>query len=112
MDRALFTLGSFDPEPMVIHVGNELPAIDAMRHDTSGGGVFEGQGFRQGHQISWQAFGARLELVETCARPGVTVAHGELAFQFSSTVLCDIGISQLMDGSLLLSVATSAPAGG
>eukprot|EP00966_Prymnesium_polylepis_P157731 3645556-Prymnesium_polylepis.1 len=104
-------VADFSPDPVVLEVdaGGALPTDVSSSACT--GGIFEADGFRLGHQVAWRAAGGVLELSETSLLPGVEVAGGELSLHFSSNILPDVGICQLTDGSLLLSVATSAPSG-
>ncbi|KAL1512057.1 hypothetical protein AB1Y20_005330 [Prymnesium parvum] len=75
------------------------------------GGLFRAHGARLGHLLAWQSSGSFLKLHETCLLPGVSVSGGELKLQLPGDVLPDLGICQLSDDSLLLSIATSAAAG-
>lgn len=103
-------LAEFSPDPQLLQVGEALPPPHSQPSALSAG-VFAARGSREGHLVSWRASGAMLELSEVSTLPGACLRGGELSLQFSSPILPDVGISQLADDSLLLSVANRAPQG-
>ena len=101
-----------EPPTAEISTGWQGTASASVAPSASAGGVWEGHGRRGGHQVCWRVSGAELEVSETCLLPGASLIGGDLRLRFATSLLPPVGLSQLTDDSLLLSVAMHAPSGG
>ena len=96
------------------------PAALEITADVSGpspstataGGVWEGTGRRAGHQVCWRILGTALELSETSLLPGVALRDAERRIQFPRGLLPALGVAQLADDALVVTIAMHAPPGG
>ena len=107
-------LSDFTVSPPAFEIAADaLTAGGSTPSDASAGGIWEGAGRRAGHQVCWRIAGADLELSETSLLPGVALREAERRIRFPSGLLPTLGLAQLPDGSLLVSVAMhAAPPGG
>ena len=76
------------------------------------GSIWQGSGRRSGHQVCWRISGAVLELSETTLLPGITIVDAERRIRFPNNLLPSVGLAQLDDDALLVSVVMHAPSGG
>ena len=105
------TYCDFAVNPPIIEI-SRLPCMAQsqlqIRTMAVAGGVWEGRGQRCRHHVCWRISGAKLDLTEACLMPGATIIGGELQLHFAANLLPPVGLCQLADDALLLSVAVHA----